>query len=78
MSSQQAFSDDLLRGADQIAEFLFGDSTRRRRVYHLAEQSKLPVFRLGVMVCARKSSLLSWISAQEERGMGEVAEIARP
>lgn len=62
------FSGDLLRGADRIAEFLFGSATERRKVYHLAETSRLPVFRLGSMLCARRSVLLEWIGDQEHRG----------
>jgi hypothetical protein len=56
---------DLLRGADQIATFLFGDSRERRKIYHLAEHAGLPIFRLGAVVCARRSTILSWIEAQE-------------
>lgn len=63
-------SDDLLRGADQIAEFLFGAASERRKIYHLTEKSRLPVFRLGAVLCARKSVLLSWISEQEARACG--------
>lgn len=58
---------DLLRGADQIAEFMFGTPTERRKIYHLAETSKIPVFRLGALLCARRSTLLTWIEAQERR-----------
>jgi hypothetical protein len=59
---------DLLRGADQIADFLFDDAGQRRKVYHLAETSRLPVFRLGSKLCARRSVLMAWIASQEERG----------
>ncbi len=59
------FSRDLLRGADEIAAYLFGAATDRRKVYHLAATSKLPVFKLGSMICARRSVLLRWIEAQE-------------
>src|SRR6185369_3272298 len=48
--AQETLSDDLLEGAHAIAEFLFGagDTMRnRRRIYHLVETSRLPVFRLG-------------------------------
>ena len=62
-----AFSQDLLRGADEIAEFLFGDRRARRKVYHLVTTSNLPVFKLGSMICARKSVLLQWIEDQEQR-----------
>jgi len=66
-------ADDVLRGAEAIAEFLFRGTTEdqrgrnRRKVYHLAESSRLPVFRLGSMLCARKSKLLDFIAAQENR-----------
>jgi hypothetical protein len=60
-------ADDLLRGADEIAEFIFGERGSRRKIYYLAETSHLPVFRLGSQLCARKSILLKWISGQETR-----------
>lgn len=59
---------DILIGAYQIAEFLFGDRNKRRKVYHLAETSRLPVFRLGTELCARRSVLMTWIAEQEQRG----------
>jgi hypothetical protein len=58
-------SEDLLKGADEIAEFFYGDRRQRRKIYHLAETSRLPVFRLGAVLCARKSQLMAWIEAQE-------------
>ena len=60
-------ADDLLRGADEIAEFIFGTPGCRRKVYYLAECSRLPVFRLGSVLCARRSVLLNWIAGQESR-----------
>ena len=61
------FHQDLLRGADEIALFLFGDREQRRKVYHLAATSHLPVFKLGSMICARRSVLLKWVADQEGR-----------
>jgi hypothetical protein len=61
------FSKDLLRGARAIAEFLCGDGKQRRMVYHLAATSNIPVFKLGSMLCARKSVLIKWIEDQEDR-----------
>ena len=58
-------SDDLLLGAGAIAEFMFGDNRKRRQVYHLAQTNKLPVFKLGATICARRSTLVAWIEAQE-------------
>lgn len=62
-----SLASDLLRGAEEIAEFLYGARNRRRSVYHLAETSQLPVFRLGSQLCARRSVMLAWIAAQEKR-----------
>ncbi|MGD0188124.1 MAG: DNA-binding protein [Roseiarcus sp.] len=61
------FSKDLLRGAEAIAEFLYGDVKFRRAVYHLAATSNVPTFKLGAMLCARKSVLLKFIESQEGR-----------
>jgi len=58
-------AEDLLHGADEIAEFFYGDKEQRRKVYHLVATSNLPVFKLGSMICARKSILLKWIEEQE-------------
>lgn len=63
-------SKDLLRGAAEIAEFLFGDRKHRRKVFYLAERSKLPIFRLRSQLYARKSSLLKFIEDQENRHTG--------
>ncbi len=64
------FSDDLLRGADQIAQWLYGSRKFRRNIYHLASTTRLPTFKLGSMICARKSVLTKWIAQQEERRAG--------
>lgn len=67
--SSASLSDDLLRGADEIARFVFGDANMRRRVYYYARDRRIgmPVFRMGGVFCARKSSLLEWIDRQEGR-----------
>jgi hypothetical protein len=60
-------ADDLLRGADKIAKFVFGSTKFRRRVYYYSADAKLrmPTFRIGAIICARKSTLLEWIEQQE-------------
>lgn len=65
--SPQELGDDLLRGAEEIANFIFGERGSRRKIYYLAETSHLPVFRLGSTLCARRSVLLRWIAGQESR-----------
>jgi hypothetical protein len=67
MSEQADFASDMLRGAEEIASFLYGRPEMRRKVYHLAATSNLPVFKLGSMICARKSVLLKWVEDQEGR-----------
>ena len=73
MNKMTTLSDDLLEGSYKIAAFMFGDASKanRRKVYYLASDVKsgnrLPIFRLGATICARKSTLIQWIAAQENR-----------
>jgi hypothetical protein len=62
---QAGLANDLLYGAAAIAEFMFGDEDERRKVYALAESKQIPVFRLGTILCARKSSLIADVAARE-------------
>lgn len=64
-AAQGSLAGDILYGADGIAEFLYGSAKLRRKIYNLIETERLPHFRLGAVICARKSILLSWIEAQE-------------
>jgi hypothetical protein len=59
--------DDILNGAEEIAKFLFGPSGTRRQVYQLSQCSRTPFFRVAGRLCAKRSVLLGWISAQENR-----------
>ena len=67
-SRDQPLSSDLLEGADEIRKFLYGDRKNRRSIYYLAEHSRLPVFRLGTKLCARRSVLMEYIAEQELHG----------
>lgn len=60
-------ADDLMTGAEAIAKFMFGDAsdTNKRRVYHAADKLGLPTFRIGATLCARRTTILRWIEAQE-------------
>ncbi len=72
-------AEDILTGATAIGEFIYGrsaggkDETNRRRVYHAIEKSGLPTFKLGGVVCARKSTILRWIADQERAAEGRAA-----
>ena len=63
--SPPTLSDDLLIGAASIAGFIFGSEDERRRVYWLIERGELPIFRMGQIICVRKSTLLRTIEARE-------------
>lgn len=69
MESSSTLADDVLRGAEAIATELFGDAKERRRVYYLVEKHQLPVFRLGGLLCARKTTLRRWIEEQEAKSV---------
>jgi hypothetical protein len=62
-------AEQVIRSADAIAEFVFGDHSHRRKVYYLAECSKLPIHRLGSTLCLRPSAYKSWIEGQENRAV---------
>jgi hypothetical protein len=66
LQSGDKLAGDLIQGASAIATHIFGNPAYRRRVYHLAETGKLPVFRLGAAICARKSTIEAWIGEQEK------------
>jgi hypothetical protein len=61
-------ANDLLRGAAEIAEFVYGSRKFRRRIYHLATtNNRFPCFKLGSLLCCRKSVLLKLIEDEEGR-----------
>ena len=65
-SSDSTLAHDVLVGGEAIALFMFGDASQRKRVFNLAENNALPVFRLGRTLAARKSTLMRWIEEQEQ------------
>ena len=68
-ATEVTLGDDLLRGADEIARFMFGDVKHRRKVYYLTGEAPkgMPHFKMGSLICARKSTILNWIAEQEGR-----------
>jgi hypothetical protein len=63
-------AEPALRGAEAIAEFIFGSRSHRRKVYYLAECSKIPIYRLGSTLMLRPSAYQNWIKEQETRSIG--------
>lgn len=64
--------DDLLYGVPAIAEAF---RWRPRQVYHLKEKHGLPTFKMGKIVCAKRSEIRAWIDSIAERA---AATAARP
>lgn len=61
-ANDNVIEGDLLMGASAIARFLGCSS---RQVYRLTYDGLMPHFKLGGTVAARRSSLTTWMSAQE-------------
>jgi NMD protein affecting ribosome stability and mRNA decay len=68
---KDSLSDDLLRGAGEIAKFVYGDAGERRKVYHAASTRQMPTFKMGDVICARKSVLLAHIERQETNSLAQ-------
>jgi excisionase family DNA binding protein len=54
---------DLIFGAADIARYL---GRNRDQIYYAIRSGSLPTFKLGGQVCARKSTLLTWIEGRED------------
>ena len=66
-------ADDLLRGADEIGEFIFGAGRHRARIYHLVRTANLPVFHIGAIIHARPSTLARYIDDCEANAIAAAA-----
>jgi excisionase family DNA binding protein len=53
MKSEE-LGDDILRGASAIADYL---NESERCVYHWTAKGYIPTFKIGALICARKSEL---------------------
>jgi hypothetical protein len=60
--------EDLLCGADAIAAELFGDEKHRDKVYRLRTW---PLFRVGAIICGRRSSIRKHIENLEKEAAAE-------
>jgi excisionase family DNA binding protein len=66
--SETATADtlDLLYGVPRIAAFL---GVTERTAYHLIDTKRLPHFRMGKILCARKSTLTKAMSELEQQSV---------
>lgn len=55
---------DLLHGMPAIAAFL---GLNERQARHLDATNDMPTFRLGGRICARRSTLRTWLASLEQR-----------
>lgn len=69
MTAPDNLADDLIVGAAKIARFIYGSDEPRfqRRIFYRCSVAKLrlPHFRLGNQIAARRSTLIAWIAQQE-------------
>lgn len=73
-AEKTSLADDLLKGAEAIAGYL---GVPRRTIYHAVSKRLIPHFRIGETVCARKSTLLHWMAAQEAANDNASRELRR-
>lgn len=59
MSEKDSTKQDLLYGVPYIADHL---NMTPAQVYHLASIGRLPTFKVGRKVCARRSALDQWLA----------------
>ena len=64
-------NEPMIEGAAAIAEFIYRSRDARycRKIYYLAETSKIPIHRLGSRLCLRPSAYKNWIAGQEARSI---------
>jgi hypothetical protein len=67
-----SLANELLHGVRPISEFVYGKAPDKkaaernvRRAYHAISKGDIPTFRIGGVICARKSTILQWIAEQE-------------
>lgn len=72
--THERMGPDVLRGAREIALFLYDDASQTRRVYYLIQEGHLPVFRFGGRLHARRSVLIDFVEAQEDAAVTDAGE----
>jgi hypothetical protein len=64
-------ADDLLRGAGEIAEEVFGNRSEKnkRRIYHMHERRHLPTFSYAGGIAARRSTIRQHVADAERAAL---------
>ena len=71
-TSNPSDGGDLLYGANRIAQYL---GVKPRAAYHLIETRRIPFFRIGKVVCSRRTSLAAKLD-ELEAASGDDSEAA--
>jgi hypothetical protein len=61
---------DLISGTPQIAEFL---GVSARRAMYLCEKKQIPVFKMGHIWCARRSTLNTFIARRDAEALQRIS-----
>lgn len=64
MNEEYDLASDVVWGAAAIGRVL---GMTRRQVYHACDQQYLPFFKVGSTVVCRRSTIMAYIRAREER-----------
>ena len=62
MTPNRSAAADMLYGTRAIADHL---GIRPRQALHMVETGRLPHFRVGKIICARRSTLMAWLAKVE-------------
>jgi hypothetical protein len=80
MPAPPSLAGDLMETAEEIAEFLYGDRSKKavRKVFYLTSEvepaNRPPIFKLSNQkLAARRSRLLRWIAEREAAATGSQA-----
>lgn len=69
---ESELASDMLYGIAEISSYLGMES---RSTNHLAATNRLPVFKIGAMFCARKSTLLKHIETLEAAASAQLKSV---
>jgi hypothetical protein len=60
---------DLITGAENIAEAFLGSKKKARVIYHWSEEGFAPLFKIGNVLCARRSTFAAYFAEKERASL---------
>lgn len=66
VTNETPLHEDLLDGAGEISEFLYGDRKKKRRVYYMADKGLIPITRKGRRLLSTKSAIRKSVEPDAE------------